>query len=241
MGRRAGVRAEWVPPWQAAAGCSEGVIMADQQPAPQPGKSSKLQSGKKPVFCATGFTIIAVGIVFGVIFWGALNTGLEYTNRTEFCLSCHEMKIPYEDYKKGIHYTNRAGHQVSCSDCHVPTSKTPGDYTRKVVRKIEAARDVWGHLTGSIDTNEKFEAKRLAMAEREWARMKSHDSKECRNCHQFERMDPAKTKKRAVVKHEEAVEEKKTCIDCHKGIAHKPVHLKQGEEDPAKPATGVQG
>jgi cytochrome c-type protein NapC len=27
-----------------------------------------------------------------------------------------------------------------------------------------------------------------------------------------------------VVKHEGAVEDGKTCIECHKGIAHKPVH-----------------
>lgn len=204
--------------------------MADQQPAGEE-SDSKSQRRMRPVFCATGFTIVAVGIVFGVIFWGGLNTGLEYTNRAEFCLSCHEMRIPYEEYKKSVHYSNRPGQQVSCSDCHVPTSKTPGDYMRKVVRKIEAARDVWGHLAGTIDTKEKFEAKRKIMAEREWARMKSHDSKECRNCHQFERMDPEKTKKRSRIKHEEAVEENKTCIDCHKGIAHKPVHLdeEQGE------------
>jgi len=208
--------------------------MADQRKVRQE-RDYEAQQKKRPVFCATGFTIIAVGIIFGVIFWGGLNTGLEYTNRKEFCLSCHEMRIPYEEYKKTVHYSNRSGHEVSCADCHVPGSKTPGDYTRKVVRKIEASRDLWGHLTGSIDTKEKFEAKRKIMAEREWARMKSHDSRECRNCHQFERMDPEKVKKRSRIKHEEAVEEKMTCIDCHKGIAHKPVHLEEGEDAGDKP------
>jgi len=186
-------------------------------------------------------TILLVGIALGVIFWGGFNTGLEYTNRMEFCLSCHEMRIPYEEYKKTVHYNNRAGQQVTCSDCHVPGSKTPGDYTRKFVRKIEASRDVWGHLTGSIDTKEKYEAKRKIMAEREWERMKSHDSTECRNCHKFERMDPEKTKKRARIKHEEAVEEKMTCIDCHKGIAHKPVHLEEGEGESGEKPEGESG
>ena len=172
--------------------------------------------------------VTAVGLLFGILFWGALNTALEYTNRMEFCLSCHEMTIPYEEYKKTIHYSNRTGTTVTCADCHVPSSKTPGDYGRKVWRKIEAARDILGHMTGVIDTKEKFDAHRLTMAEREWARMKGADSQECRNCHKFETMQKDKQKKRSVAKHEEAIEEKMTCIDCHKGIAHKPVHLPKG-------------
>jgi cytochrome c-type protein NapC len=181
-------------------------------------------------------TVVVVGLFFGISFWGALNTVLEYTNRMEFCLSCHEMHIPYEEYKKTIHYSNRTGTTVTCADCHVPSSKTPGDYTRKVVRKIEAVRDIWGHLVGSIDTPEKFEAHRLTMAEREWKRIKAADSQECRNCHKFETMQTDKQKKRSVRKHEEAIEEKMTCIDCHKGIAHKAVHIQR--DDAVEGATG---
>lgn len=35
----------------------------------------------------------------------------------------------------------------------------------------------------------KFDEHRLQMAEREWKRMKQADSRECRNCHNFEYMD----------------------------------------------------
>lgn len=178
--------------------------------------------------------VTVFGLTCGVIFWGGLNTVLEYTNRPNFCLTCHEMSIPYEELKKTVHHVNRSGTSVTCADCHVPSSKTPGDYGRKVMRKIEAARDVWGHLTGSIDTPEKFEAKRLVMAKREWARMKAADSQECRNCHKFDTMDKEKQKKRSIVKHEEAIEDKKTCIDCHKGIAHKAVHVGVDEEEGKK-------
>jgi cytochrome c-type protein NapC len=106
----------------------------------------------------------------------------------------------------------------------VASSKNPVDYGRKFTMKVLAARDVIGHITGSIDTPEKFEAKRLEMAQRVWEKMKAADSKECRNCHAFDRMDTAKQKDRSVVKHEGAIEDGKTCIECHKGIAHKPVH-----------------
>lgn len=212
----------------------------DQKSGGQQPKWCRLVSGspKKAVLWVS-----LIGLAFGIIFWGALNTALEYTNRAEFCLGCHEMTIPYEEYKKTVHYSNRTGTTVTCADCHVPSSKTPGDYGRKVWRKIEAARDIVGHITGVIDTKEKFEAHRLTMAEREWARMKKADSQECRNCHKFETMQKDKQKKRAVRKHEEAIEDKLTCIECHKGIAHKPVHIAQAGgaaaedgEDPAKDA-----
>ena len=50
--------------------------------------------------------------------------------------------------------------------------------------------------------------------------MIERDTKECRNCHKYETMDPDKQKDRSVVKHEGAIEDGKTCIECHKGIAH---------------------
>lgn len=179
------------------------------------------------------FSILLVGLISGIAIWGALNTGMEYTNRTEFCVSCHEMTIPAEELKKTVHYKNRSGTTVACADCHVASSKNPTDYGRKFEAKIMAARDVLGKITGVVDTPEKFEAHRLTMAKRVWERMKNADSRECRNCHKFETMDPAKQKDRAVVKHEGAIEDGKTCIDCHKGIAHKAVHQLLDQESPA--------
>ncbi|MDP1612583.1 MAG: NapC/NirT family cytochrome c [Sulfuritalea sp.] len=180
--------------------------------------------------------MIVIGVLGGVIIWGGLNTGMEWTNRTEFCMSCHEMTIPLEELKKTVHYKNRSGTTVSCADCHVAGSKHPLDYARKLTMKVMAARDVIGHIRGTVDTPEKFEAHRLTMAKRVWEKMKEADSKECRNCHQFETMDPEKQKDRSVVKHEGAMEDGKTCIDCHKGIAHKPVHQLLEKEEAAKAA-----
>jgi cytochrome c-type protein NapC len=179
--------------------------------------------------------VLTAGLLGGIVFWGALNTGMEWTNRTAFCTSCHEMTIPAEELKKTVHFKNRSGTSVSCADCHVAGSKYPLDYARKMTMKVLAARDVVGHLQGTIDTPEKFEAHRLTMAKRVWARMQETDSRECRNCHDFKTMDPEKQKDRSVVKHEGAIEDGKTCIDCHKGIAHKPVHQLL-EQEPAKAA-----
>lgn len=178
-------------------------------------------------------TLLVAGMVLGIVTWGGINTAMEWTNRSEFCTSCHEMTIPYEELKQTVHFKNRSGTTVNCSDCHVASSKTPTDYAYKSLQKLLAARDIVGHISGVIDTPEKFEAHRLEMAKRVWARMKERDSKECRNCHNFATMDPEKQKARSQIKHEEAQEDHLTCIDCHKGIAHKSVHHLLEEETPA--------
>ncbi len=158
------------------------------------------------------------GVVIGVVGWGGFNTAMEATNTLEFCVSCHEMRSTvYEEYKKTIHYSNPAGVRAICSDCHVPK-----DWTHKIVRKIQASGELWGKLVGTIDTPEKFEAERLRLAKHEWDRMKAVDSRECRNCHSFEAMDfQHQKKKEASDQMQKAWKEGGTCIDCHKGIAHK--------------------
>jgi cytochrome c-type protein NapC len=104
-----------------------------------------------------------------------------------------------------------------CSDCHVPHN-----WTHKIGRKLQASKEVWGKIFGTIDTPEKFRAKRLELAQHEWARLKANDSLECRNCHQYESMDFTRQSLRAQTMHATYLEDKsRTCIDCHKGIAHR--------------------
>ena len=171
--------------------------------------------------------LLLVGFAAGVIFWGGFNTVLEATNTEAFCLSCHEMRDNVDpEYQQTIHYSNRTGVRATCPDCHVPK-----EWTYKMVRKIQASRELWGKLVGTIDTPEKFEAKRLQLARSEWARMKASDSRECRNCHSLESMNAASQKQRARKQHEMAREDNMTCIDCHKGIAHrKPQGMTEEDE-----------
>lgn len=160
--------------------------------------------------------IATVSFFAGIIFWGGFNTGMEMTNTLEFCTTCHEMRdTVYQEYKETIHYSNRSGVRAICSDCHVPK-----DWVHKMIRKSKASFEIWGKITGSIDTKEKFEAKRMTLATHEWERMKESGSRECRNCHNFDAMSPELQKQTPYKKHMKAKEEGKTCIDCHKGIAH---------------------
>lgn len=157
------------------------------------------------------------GFIAGIVFWGAFNTVLEATNTERFCVGCHEMQANvFEELKPTIHYTNGSGVRATCPDCHVPH-----DWTDKVARKMQASKELWGWVFGTIDTREKFLEKRLELAKREWHRLHSNDSLECRNCHDFRFMDFTRQSKRAEEAHTSGLASgEKTCIDCHKGIAH---------------------
>ncbi|MGI2169496.1 cytochrome c3 family protein [Shewanella sp. MF05960] len=168
------------------------------------------------VHYSLGFLTIG-GFIAGVIFWGGFNTALELTNREEFCIGCHEMENNvYQELQTTIHFTNRSGVRATCPDCHVPHN-----WTDKIARKMQASKEVWGKVFGTINTREKFEAKRRHLAENEWNRLKANDSLECRNCHNFDYMDFTRQSKRASQMHSTSLASgEKTCIDCHKGIAH---------------------
>ena len=182
---------------------------------------------KRPSAKYSLLTLTLVGFVAGIIFWGGFHTALETTNTLEFCISCHEMRdTVYQEYKKTIHYSNRTGVRAICSDCHVPK-----DWGHKMLRKAQASMEVWGKITGYVDTPEKFETHRMELATHEWARMKSADSRECRNCHSFDAMSNEVQKQSVFKKHMTAKDEGKTCIDCHKGVAHKlPKEYKDPDE-----------
>lgn len=158
------------------------------------------------------------GFAAGILFWGAFNWSVELSNKEAFCISCHEMRSTvFEELKSTVHYSNRTGVRAICSDCHVPK-----EWIHKMTRKIQASfNELPLHLIGALDTPEKFEARRLALASNVWKTMKTTDSRECRNCHTLESMNAEKQVRPARRRHAAAREENKTCIDCHQGIAHK--------------------
>lgn len=179
----------------------------------------------KPSAKYSFLAIAGVSFILGILAWGGFHTGLEMTNTLDFCTSCHEMRDNvYPEYKETIHYSNRTGVRATCPDCHVPREWWP-----KMKRKARASLELWGKITGDVDTKEKFEAKRMELATHEWERMKASNSQECRNCHNWDAMSSELQKQTPYKKHMRAREAGKTCIDCHKGIAH---HLPAEYKDP---------
>jgi cytochrome c-type protein NapC len=60
---------------------------------------------------------------------------------------------------------------------------------------------------------------------KEWAykmvrKVRASDSRECRNCHDFDSMDYFEQERRGVEAHITGNDEGQTCIHCHQGIAH---------------------
>lgn len=174
-------------------------------------------------------SLILGGFLVGVAFWASFETAIGYTNTLEFCRSCHEMEaFVYEDYAETTHYRNASGVRAVCADCHVPHATIP-----KLMTKMRATvNEVPRHLLGTINTEEKFEARREHMAERVWGRMEKDDSRACRNCHSREAMFLADQPLRAQREHETALETGETCIDCHKGIVHRlPASMLEDDEE----------
>ena len=169
--------------------------------------------------------ILVIGVIAGVLGFGGFNAFVAHTSTLEFCVSCHE-EDAFAEYRETVHYSNASGVRAECGDCHIPRQ-----WTYKMIRKVEATRDLLAYFMGTIDTPEKFEERRLEMAKRVWARMRWNGQVGCKNCHDYETMDPAEQERRARKKHPKAVEKGQVCIDCHKGIAHElPEDYEEEEE-----------
>jgi nitrate/TMAO reductase-like tetraheme cytochrome c subunit len=173
------------------------------------------------------FTLVVGGIVLGALLVLAIPTVVDATSTNAFCVSCHEMTTPQREYLESSHGVNRSGVVAACADCHIPHR-----YPDKLMLKtVSGVRDVYGHLTGVIDTPEKFEARRAHMAQREHDRLKANDSAECRHCHTLSPAIIAKQTRAAVKEHEKALTRKQTCIECHTGLVHEEPRASSGAKD----------
>ncbi|SFL19028.1 pentaheme c-type cytochrome TorC [Shimia haliotis] len=188
---------------------------------------------KPPATISLGVLSVG-GFITGIVFWGGFNTALEVTNTEAFCISCHEMRDNvYQELQETVHWENRTGVRATCPDCHVPH-----EWTNKIARKMQASKEVWGAVFGTINTREKFLAKREELARHEWARLSANGSLECRNCHDYDSMDWDKMSDEAVFYMRPAAELNTGCIECHKGIAH---HLPERSADSSPVVAALEG
>lgn len=159
--------------------------------------------------------LIAAGLVVGAVAAPTFTYVIHETSTDEFCLTCHDQDIGLEMAGR-VHYDNKLGVRVSCYECHLPRAFWP-----KVIAKTKSGvKDVYHTMLGTIDTYEKFEARRMHMATVTWEAMNQNDSRECRYCHDEARWDLDQQSERARDFHKPSLSNGKTCIDCHKGLAH---------------------
>lgn len=169
----------------------------------------------RPTTAFSVLTLAGGGLIVGAVAMFGFGQSLTLTGGDAFCTSCHARDAAVE-WRQSVHYVNEHGLRAGCADCHLPHSFIP-----EMLRKAQAAGEVWAWLTGRIDTPAKYEANRARLAAIEWARLRANNSAECRDCHHRETMDnPAQPMLRDM--HRAALTSGQTCIDCHTGVAHKP-------------------
>ena len=158
------------------------------------------------------------------------------TSSQEFCISCHSMSQPKEEWGSSSHFSNAKGIRAECADCHVPQ-----EGWHYVKAKFIALKDVWYEMQGKLDSKEKYEAHRAELAKIVWDDMKATGSETCRSCHSFDAMDFSQQPKVAKQMHMDAVKNGQTCIDCHKGIVHflPEIHEEQPVAVPATQTTQI--
>lgn len=186
--------------------------MGANTPEPSP-VWAKAQSRRRRWFWLIG----ALGaFVLGVIATGGFLGSLKFAETTNFCIGCHEMTAPYDEYRQSVHYSNPLGIRAGCGDCHVPKTFLAGLW-----RHVQAVTEVEGHLEGKLDTPAKYEAHRSEMAEAIWAEFRANNSAECRSCHSPAAMALEKQPPMAAQAHGSLKQSGMTCIDCHQGVAHR--------------------
>ena len=135
-------------------------------------------------YLSLGFLTLG-GFVCGVIFWGGFNTALEITNTEKFCMSCHEMHDNvYQELTQTVHFSNRSGVRATCPDCHVPH-----EWTDKIARKMQASKEVWGKIFGTISTAREIPRPPARARQARMGAAEGNNSLECRNCHSSVAMD----------------------------------------------------
>jgi len=177
---------------------------------------SLIQAFRSPSSAYALGTLVVTGGILGVIAYLSFEYTLKATSSDAFCMLCHADNIGPE-YEGTVHDSNRLGFRVTCAQCHIPEEFGP-----KIVKKATAGvNDVFHTILGTISTPEKFEAHRRAMATATWAEMDANDSRECRRCHDSSAWDLSKQREKSQQYHTGSLVKGKTCIDCHKGNAHK--------------------
>ena len=165
--------------------------------------------------------LIVVGVVVGVVGFFATQQTLHATSSDAFCMTCHRDHSLRDEVMASAHGGGRAGVTVQCQDCHLPHG--PFAY---LLKKIIVSKDIIGLMTiDGFMTQEWLDENRKEQADLALKYFRSNDSANCQHCHtRIYEDQPDTMKKMAVRMHtmnfKKAPESRKTCVDCHKGVAH---------------------
>jgi cytochrome c-type protein NapC len=146
------------------------------------------------------------------------------------CSYCHvateyrpEAYLSYSKFHPPQKIENYQNKQARCIDCHLLEGylSSLAAYTHFI-----SLTDLFGHFR--YRTSERSGAwmpPRQVAAYRVRDRLFEYDSETCRTCHIEEQIEPKR--ERGKNAHKKALEEKKTCIECHYNEKHRKVDLRE--------------
>lgn len=142
------------------------------------------------------------------------------------CTSCHltwEYTPTVRLSATRPHKATAQGGQASCVDCHLPRGYLNSAYAWF---HFVSLTDLLGHRRAvDLEHQGEYVAMRAKTAYRVRERLQEHDSVTCRGCH-VEGKIKLNTD-RGINAHKLALDEKKTCIECHYNLVHRSVDLKK--------------
>ncbi|MBD1390266.1 NapC/NirT family cytochrome c [Neiella sp. HB171785] len=147
--------------------------------------------------------------------------------QNDTCLNCHEETATHNQWRQGVH----AQQQVTCVTCHDVHSEQ--DLVANHSQQIEVCsvchktqKDGIHNLTDKLADNPGCTHCHNPHANPDpVVMMLANRSEGCRSCHDLQKLqdDPAVTAK-AKSYHRVMANEDRTCVDCHRGVAHVDQH-----------------
>ncbi|SJZ57929.1 NapC/NirT family cytochrome c [Selenihalanaerobacter shriftii] len=130
--------------------------------------------------------LIGALIVLGIVGFGTI----KYTERPEFCTSCHEIQPAYNSWSTSTH------DGVNCMECHAD----PGTLGL-LKRKLFATKEIYKHITGQTENIEG-----------------EVPGERCLECH--EEIGELKEIDQLNIPHQKHLDANVECAACHENVVH---------------------
>ena len=160
------------------------------------------------------WVLISAGVVAIMAF--LISIPMERSSRTEYCVSCHELKTHKTELERSSHAVDKNKKPIGCRQCHIPNGFGP----KYLTVKLMGIKDLWVHKFGDP---ENLDRRRLQHVARRYVQ-----DENCRACHQdlFKTTKDEKISEVGRLAHEAFLGKngntKKGCAGCHPNMAHLP-------------------
>ncbi len=177
-----------------------------------------------------GLGVVAMLVIGTAFAFPPVTRNVVATN--DLCSFCHVA----QEYKAEVRLTYSKPHpapneekpdqaQVRCVECHLPPGIVNTVYAWT---HFASLTDLFGHFRRrTIERSGEWLPPRQVAAYRVRARLFEYDSSTCRTCHVESEIKPKR--ERGVNAHKKALDENKTCIECHYNEKHRRVDVRDDE------------